>query len=157
MGEAHTKDASPPITELQDKTDRFDPLHFVAPTEFVALPSKGTVYKEFHPLHNQETIEIRYMTAKDEDILSSRTLLKKGIAVERFMQNIIVDKKIKVEDMVVGDRNAVLIAARVSGYGSDYSTSLTCPNCNTKSEFTFDLTRKRTSKSKKPLYRVGKL
>ena len=119
----------------------FDPLHFVAPTEFVELPSKGLGYSEGHPLHNKETIEIRYMTAKDEDILASRALLKKGIALERFMQNIIVDKTIRPDELLTGDRNAIIIAARVSGYGSNYQTMVTCPACAAKSTFSFDLTK----------------
>ena len=65
------------------------PLNFVTPTEFVELPSKGLGYSDDHPLNGKEVIEIRYMTAKEEDILTSVTLLKKGIAIDRFMQNII--------------------------------------------------------------------
>ena len=56
-------------------------LNFVIPTEFVELPSGGRYYADGHPLHNQDTIEIKYMTAKDEDILTSRSLLKKGLAI----------------------------------------------------------------------------
>ena len=67
---------------------------------------------------NEETIEIKFMTAREEDILSSRALLKKGIAIERFIQSVIVDHKIKAKDLLVGDRNAILIAARTSGYAS---------------------------------------
>ncbi len=116
-----------------------DTLQFVAPTEFVNLPSKGLAYEPTHPLHGQETIEIRYMTAKDEDILSSQTLLKKGIALERFMENIIVNKNIKPDTLLSGDRNAIVIAARISGYGSNYETLITCPACGHKETFEFDL------------------
>lgn len=114
-------------------------LQFVAPTEFVELPSKGLAYPETHPLHNKDVIEIRFMTAKDEDILSSQTLLKKGIAVERFMQNIIIDSNIKTSSLLVGDRNAIIIAARRSGYGSDYETKVTCPACGEQDLCSFDL------------------
>ena len=115
-------------------------LNFVTPTEFVDLPTRGKFYPEAHPLHNQETIEIRFMTAKDEDILSSRTLLKKGLAVDRFLQNIIVNKSIKVEDLFIGDKNAVLVAARVTGFGSSYETRVTCPSCGEASQHEVDLT-----------------
>ncbi len=128
---------APPVEKV------FDPLHFVAPTEFVELPSKGLGYSEGHPLHNKETVEIRYMTAKDEDILASRALLKKGIALERFMQNIIVDKTIRPDELLTGDRNAIIIAARISGYGANYQTMVTCPACGTKNTFSFDLTKKK--------------
>lgn len=115
-------------------------LDFVSPTEFVELPSKGLAYSEDHPLHGKDVIEIRYMTAKDEDILTSETLLKKGIALERLLENIIVDKTINPKSMLIGDRNAVIIAARASGYGNAYETRTTCPNCGTGAEITFDLT-----------------
>jgi transcription elongation factor Elf1 len=134
-------------TPPQQETKTFDPLHFVAPTEFVELPSKGMGYEESHPLYQQDVIEIRFMTAKDEDILSSRTLLKKGVAVERFLDNILVNKTIKSTDLLVGDRNAILIAARVSGYGADYETQLGCPACGTKTSFTFDLNDKKVKES----------
>ena len=113
-------------------------LKFVTSTEFVNLPSGGA-YPEGHPLHGQETIEISYMTAKDEDILSSEELLKKGIAIERFMENIIVNKAIKPSTMYSGDRNAIIIAARSSGYGNAYETQVACPNCGAKSKEIFDL------------------
>ena len=86
---AKTQADPPPPTE-----SALSPLHFVAPTEFVELPSRGQGYPENHPLYGKETIEVRFMTAKDEDILSSRTLLKKGLAVERFLDNILVEKNI---------------------------------------------------------------
>ena len=105
MGGAHKPEhADPPPQVQRDKT--FDPLHFVAPTEFVELPSNGKGYPEGHPLHGEASIEIRYMTAKDEDILSSQTLLKKGIAIERFLQNIIVDPKINAKKRAKQARTA---------------------------------------------------
>jgi hypothetical protein len=60
-------------------------LNFATPTEFVDLPSKGAYYLEGHPLHGQDTIEIKFMTARDEDILTSPTLLKKGLAIDKFL------------------------------------------------------------------------
>ena len=86
-----------------------------------------------------ETVEIRFMTAKDEDILTSQTLLKKGVAIEKFLSNVIVDKRIQPNRLLIGDRNAILIAARVTGYGETYETSVTCPSCNTKATFPFNL------------------
>ena len=120
-------------------TELLNPLQFVTPTEFVELPSKGKGYPPEHPLHNKEVMEIRFMTAKDEDILTSQTLLKKGLALERMMQNVIIDKNIKPESMLVGDRNAVLIASRISGYGAGYETSVVCPACGERGKLMFDL------------------
>ena len=69
-------------------------LAFSTPTEFVELPSGGRYYPEGHPLHGKDSIEIKFMTAKEEDILTSKTLLKKGVAVDRMLQSIIIDPKI---------------------------------------------------------------
>ncbi len=144
MGTHKPEHADPPPQVQQSQA--FDPLHFVAPTEFVELPSEGKGYPPNHPLHEKDTIEIRFMTAKDEDILSSQTLLKKGVAIERFLQNVIVDKKINAKKLFVADRNAILIAARVSGYGNIYETKITCPACGTMNECTFDLNDKKIIK-----------
>jgi hypothetical protein len=142
MGGGHKPEHSDPPPQVQ-KEQVFDPLHFVAPTEFVDLPSGGKGYAANHPLHGKGEIEIRFMTAKDEDILSSQTLLKKGVAIERFLQNIIIDKRINAKKLFVADRNAILIAARVSGYGNLYQTKVSCPACGTTSEQDFDLNDKK--------------
>ena len=120
-------------------TQAANPLQFVTPTEFVELPSQGKGYPPEHPLHNQEVIEIRFMTAKDEDILTSQALLKKGLALERMMENVIIDKKVKPSSLLVGDRNAILIATRASGYGNHYETSVACPACGERSTLMFNL------------------
>ncbi len=109
------------------------------PTEFVELPSQGKYYPARHPLHNKESVKVRQMTAKEEDILTSRTLLKKGIALDRLLTNIIVDKSIDPQALLVGDRNAIIISTRVSGYGSEYSTKVSCPSCGTAQPYVFDL------------------
>lgn len=112
---------------------------FVVPTDFVDLPSQGKFYPEGHPLHGQDSIEIRQMTAKEEDMLTSRTLLKKGVALDRVIASIIVDKRINPDSLYVGDRNAIIISARVSGYGNMYETKTTCPSCGTVQNYSFDL------------------
>lgn len=118
---------------------QFNPLNFVTPTEFVTLPSEGVDYPEGHPLHNQETIEIKFMTAKDEDILTSQSLLEKGIAIDRFLENIMVDKNLDLDTLLVGDKNAILIAARGSGFGFNYDAIVKCINCGTSNMVEFDL------------------
>jgi transcription elongation factor Elf1 len=115
-------------------------LDFVNPTEHVALPSGGRFYDEDHPLHGQDTVEIRFMTAKDEDILTSQSLLKNGTALEKLMQNILVDKRVNPSSMLIGDRSAILIAARATGYGKNYETNVTCPSCGEMSKTSFDIT-----------------
>jgi len=114
-------------------------LDFVLPTEFVDLPTKGRFYPEDHPLHHKESVEIRYMTAKDTDILTSKSLLKKGVAVDRMLQNVIVDSGIKIDELYSGDKNAILIAARINGFGAEYKTKVTCPSCGESSDNSFNL------------------
>jgi len=124
-------DAPPPNTDAL--------LNFVTPTEFVELPTKGKFYSTDHPLHGVDTIEIKYMTAKETDLLTSKTLLKKGVAIDRMLQSILVDKSIKVSDLFIGDKNALLIAARISGFGASYDANITCRNCGATSEQCFNL------------------
>ena len=131
-----------PGPQPDDVTGAFQqgaPLAFVVPTEFVELPSRGAFYPKDHPLHGEETIEIRFMTAKDEDILTSTTLIKKGIALERLVDNLVVDKRIKTTNLFVGDRNAIMIAARKSAYGRLYETKITCPSCEETVDEEYDL------------------
>jgi len=126
----------PPPAAMQDNSEGFS---FVVPTEFVELPSEGKYYPEGHPLRGQDSIEIKQMTAKEEDILTSKTLLKKGVALDRVIQNLIVNKNINAANLLIGDRNAIIIAIRKSGYGSEYSTKVTCPSCRVTQEYLFDL------------------
>ncbi len=89
------------------------------PTEVVDLPSQGLLYPKDSPL-SSGTIEIKYMTAREEDILTSANLIKRGIVVEKLLEALIVDKSIKVDELLVGDKNAILIAARILAYGKIY-------------------------------------
>jgi len=135
---------------LQDESTVVDSqnnaLSFVSPTELVYLPSQGKMYSEEHPLHNKDTIELKFMTAKEEDILTNKSLIKKGIVIDRMLQSIIVDKNIKIEDLLIGDKNAITVAARISGYGQEYSVSVDCPSCSEKSVLTFDLAEETITK-----------
>ena len=114
-------------------------LNLATPTEFVELPSGGKLYPEGHPLHGKDTVEIRFMTAKEEDILTSKALIKKGVAIDRMLQSILIDKNLKVEKLLLGDKNALTMAARISGYGSEYEVQMVCPSCEAKVKHTFDL------------------
>lgn len=114
-------------------------MAYAVPTEFVELPSEGKFYSADHPLYNQKTVEIKFMTAKEEDILTSSTLIKKGIVLERLIDNLLVDQRIKASDLFVGDRNAIMVAARKSAYGRSYETKISCPSCGKQSEEEYDL------------------
>tara|TARA_R100001463_G_scaffold85315_1_gene140223 strand:- start:1201 stop:1938 length:738 start_codon:yes stop_codon:yes gene_type:complete len=89
------------------------------PTEVIDLPSKGLVYPKEHPL-SSGNVEIKYMTAKEEDILTSPNLIEKGIVLDKLLESIIVTEGVKLEDFVIGDKNTLLVSARILGYGKDY-------------------------------------
>jgi len=89
------------------------------PTEVIELPSKGLIYPEDNPLSSGK-IEMKYMTAKEEDILTNQSYIQKGIVLDKLLQALIVSK-INYNDLIVGDKNAIMVAARVLGYGKDYS------------------------------------
>lgn len=99
---------------------------FTVPTEMVDLPSKGLLYPKDSPLSAGQ-IEIKYMTAREEDILTNANLLRQGLAIERMLKSII-KTPISYEDLILGDRNAILIAARILAYGKDYSFNYFNPN-----------------------------
>ena len=84
------------------------------------------------------------MTAKDEDVLTSKSYLKKGIAIDRLLQNVIINKSIDVNSLLSGDKNAIIIATRTTGYGSSYQTKITCPSCGTQGKIDFDLDEEAT-------------
>ena len=89
------------------------------PTEMVDLPSKGYFYANGHPLSSGK-VEVKYMTAKEEDILTSQNLIQQGLVIDKLLQSLIVDKSIKLDDMLIGDKNAIMVAARILGYGKNY-------------------------------------
>jgi len=93
---------------------------FSFPTETVDLPSKGLIYPESSPLSSGK-VEMKYMTAKEEDILTNQAYIQKGTVLDKLLESLIVTKGINVKDLIVGDKNALFVAARVLGYGKDYS------------------------------------
>jgi len=108
------------------------------PTEVVELPSKGLLYPEDHPL-SSGTIEMKYMTAREEDILTSANLIKQGVVLDKLLQSLIVTP-VNYNDILNGDKNAIMVAGRVLGYGKDYQATVTCPDCGHKNETVIDLT-----------------
>jgi len=117
-----------------------DDFGFEVPVESVPLPSKGVTYDVDDPLHGKETVDIKAMTAKDEDILTSRALIKKGTVITHLLKSCLIDKSINPDTMLSGDRNAVMTALRVTGYGPDYHVEVDCPACGERSKQSFDLT-----------------
>jgi len=104
---------------------------FKFPTEIIELPSKGLLYPENHPLREGK-VEMKYMTAREEDILTNQAYIEKGIVLDKLLESLIITK-INIKDLIIGDKNALLIAARVLGYGKDYTFSYN------NSQYTVDL------------------
>ena len=117
-----------------------DDFGYEVPVEAVPLPSNGTIYEVETGLYGKETLEIRSMTAKEEDILTSRALIKKGTVITELIRSCLVDKTIDVDSMISGDRNAVMTALRITGYGADYTVQVDCPECGQGNKQTFMLT-----------------
>jgi hypothetical protein len=91
---------------------------FKIPTEEIELPSKGLVYPEDNPLSSGK-VEMKYMTAKEEDILTNQSYIKKGVVIDKLLQSLIVSK-VNYNDLIIGDKNALMVAARILGYGKKY-------------------------------------
>lgn len=109
------------------------------PVELAPIPSGGKAYPHGHPLHGKDRVEIRSMTAREEDILTSRALLKKGTVITELIKSCLNDKTIDPSTLLTGDRNALMVSIRVTGYGADYDAEVECSECNVKSNQTFNL------------------
>jgi len=96
---------------------------FKFPTEEIELPSKGIIYPESNPL-SSGIVEMKYMTAKEEDILSNQSFIQKGIVLDKLLRSVIINKDIDIDDLIVGDKNALLIATRILGYGKEYKITV---------------------------------
>jgi len=131
--------AQPPVPATVGQATEGSMFNWTCPTEIVDLPSGGHFYAEGHPLHGKDSIEIRFMTAKEEDLLTSKSLLRKGTALDRVLESVIIDKSINLDTLLVGDKSALIVASRITGYGSDYTTKVTCPTCAESADHTFEL------------------
>lgn len=117
-----------------------DDFGYEVPVESVPLPSNGVIYDSSTGLYGKETLDIRSMTAREEDILTSRTLIKKGTVITELIKSCLIDKTINVDEMISGDRNALMTALRITGYGADYTVQVDCPECGAGNKQTFMLT-----------------
>lgn len=109
------------------------------PTEIINLPSKGKVYPKSSPLSSGK-IEMKYVTAREEDILTNINYIKQGIVIDKFLQSVIVSP-IDYNELTIGDKNGLLVASRILGYGKDYTVGFQCIACNEETEATVDLTK----------------
>ena len=93
---------------------------FKLPTETVLLPSKGLLYPEDSPLSKGE-LEMKYMTAKEEDILTNSNYINNGTVIDKLLQSLIVTENVNYDELLIGDKNAIMVAARILAYGKDYN------------------------------------
>lgn len=112
-------------------------------TQLVKLPSRGKLYPVEHPLNGKEDVEIKYMTAAEEDILTSPALIKRGLVFSTLLKSCMVDKTINPDELLISDRNAILIALRCTGYGELYNVSIMCSenDCMKQFEHEFDMNK----------------
>jgi hypothetical protein len=112
------------------------------PTEVISLPSEGKGYPESSPL-SKGTIEIKYMTAREEEILTSQNLIKKGIVLNKLFESIVIDKDVNVDDILLGDKNAIMLATRILAYGAKYPIEITGAD-GEKEQIDVDLSKVQT-------------
>jgi hypothetical protein len=124
--------------KVDQKTETKEAPKYPFPTEMVDLPSAGKLYSEDNPFSSGQ-IDIKYMTTKEEDILTSQNLIKKGIVIERLLESLIMTPGIDINDLCLGDKNAVMVAARILAYGAEYTVEANHPTSGEKQKITFDL------------------
>ena len=134
ISDAHLKElALQNYKQEEVKTSKF-------PTEIIDLPSKGLFYPEGSALTSGK-VEMKYMTAREEDILTSANLIKQGVVLDKLFQSLIVTP-INYNDLLIGDKNAIMIAARILGYGKDYEVEIPDPSSpEDKQKVIIDLTK----------------
>lgn len=129
---------------------------YAFPTEVLALPSKGLLYPKDHPL-SSGTIDVKYMTAKEEDILTSTNLIEKGLVIDRLLEAVIANPKVKLDDMLLGDKNALMLGTRVLGYGKEYNVQIEDPDTTLKVDLSIDLTALQAKDIDEKIYKNGNL
>lgn len=137
MSELFGKDMSDHVIKSNVMKDDFG---WEIPYETVPIPSKGIIYPPETDLYGLETVQIKSMTAREEDILASKALLKEGTVVTRLIKSCVVNKSFDPADMISGDRNALLVSIRITGYGPEYPYTVNCNNCGAKCKQNADLT-----------------
>lgn len=108
------------------------------PTETIPLPTRGYFYPETHPLA-KGTVELKPMTAREEDILANQELIKKGTVLDKLIESLLVDKSFKPEEIFTQDKNAILISIRRFAYGDEYPVTIECPRCSEQNKTVINL------------------
>tara|TARA_R110000765_G_scaffold232598_2_gene335934 strand:- start:396 stop:1184 length:789 start_codon:yes stop_codon:yes gene_type:complete len=122
-----------------EQTQNQNPTPYQFPTEEVTLPSQGLLYPADSPLR-KGVIEMKYMTAKEEDILTNQNLIKQGNVIDKLLQSLIVTP-FDFKELLLGDKNAILVAARILGYGAEYDCTMINPTSGEEEKVRIDLTQ----------------
>jgi len=134
-----SKELGPNIPEVMRQNVMKDEFGWEVPVEAIPLPTRGVIYNPDSTLHNRDVLHIKSMTAREEDILASPAFQKEGTSITHLFQSCLTDKSINSDDMIMGDRMALMIGIRVTGYGPEYHVTAGCQSCGTKNDFTIDL------------------
>lgn len=126
-------------------------LSFVVPTVMVSLPSKGDFYPKSSPMCGVSEVEIKHMTAREEDLLSSVNESNNETIFDKLIEGLLTDKQIRAKDISEEDKMAILLKARETGYGKDYKAIAYCENCQETTETTFDLSKVSFTEARKDL------
>lgn len=129
---------------------------YMYPHERVDLVSGGIFYPEDHILACGK-IDLKYMTAKEEDILTSENLIKKNEALDMLLRSVILTTPLRYDDILLGDKMGILVSTRIMAYGHDYKVEVKCPNCEHKNNKTIDLRELETVEPKEELFESGVL
>tara|TARA_A100000164_G_scaffold370560_1_gene396838 strand:+ start:1294 stop:2175 length:882 start_codon:yes stop_codon:yes gene_type:complete len=119
----------PPRPEFNNQNDNPFGLSFVVATEIVKLPSEGKFYHDGSPLKGVTELEVKSVTAAEEDILINESYINEGIVFDKLIDSIMITPGVKCSDLIDCDKMAVLISARKTGYGDEVEISNTCNNC----------------------------
>ena len=128
------------------------PFEWSIPIDNAPLPSSGLLYSKENFFHMKDVVPIKSMTAKEEDILLSKSFVKKGVVVEELIKSCVQGVNVDPYSLVVGDRIALAVSIRITGYGKDYDVGVECPNCGHQFNQTFDLSELKINRlSEKPI------
>jgi hypothetical protein len=131
--------APPPVGAYQPQPG--DSLEWTPPVATVPLPSRGKVYPPESPLFDVQSLDVRAMTAADENIMTSPALIRRGRMLSALIKACITNRSVSPDDMLVGDKNALMVAIRNASYGPGYLAGVSCPECDKEHEAHFDLSK----------------
>jgi hypothetical protein len=130
----------PQVTRGLSSQPVSQPKNYPFPTEVISLPSKGLCYPESSPLSKGE-ITIKLMTAKEEDILTSSNLIRKGIHLDKLLESVVVESGVNIGELLIGDKNAILVTSRILAFGADYDVTVTDPESGEPTNIVVDLSK----------------